>query len=328
MRKGEFKSFTGLCTFALAAIASLAPVALAQVTGPQVPSKNPQGQSLAAGKIIQVNVELALVNVTVTDPYSRMVTGLQKTNFHIFEDDVEQEILTFSNEDLPISIGLILDMSGSMADKVDKAKEAVIQFLKTVNPRDEVFLVTFSDRAKLMSGFTSNFELLQSQITHTKPNGQTALLDAIYLGLNQMKTAHRVRRALVVISDGGDNHSRHNEAYMRSLLKEADCQLYAVGVFDVNNMGRSSEERYGPSLLAELAEMTGGRLFVVSDPSDLRDTYTKIGMELRNQYVLGYKPSNPQHDGIWRTIKVKLASPGGLPPLKVYAKTGYYAPAP
>ena len=309
-----------LLTFAFLAVVSFASVALAQTTGPQIPHNN------GSLPVIQVDVDLVLVNVTVLDPNDRLVSGLGKENFQVFEDEVEQEVVTFSNEDLPISIGLIVDMSGSMADKVERVNKAVTEFLKVANPRDEVFLVSFGDRAKLIRGFTSDVEELHNQMMYLRPRGQTALLDAIDLGLGEMKGADKAKRALVVISDGGDNHSRHHEASVRGLLKEADCQLYAVGVFDVNDMDRSKEERYGPTLLSELAEMTGGRLFRLSNASDLPDTAAKIGMELHNQYVLGYKPSDTRHDGTRRSIKVKLLPPKGLPPLKIHAKSGYNAP--
>ena len=277
--------------------------------------------------VIHSSVDLVTVPVTITDHLNRPVIGLDQDNFQLFEDKKPQEIRHFSSEDTPVSIGLIVDMSGSMADKVDKARQAAIQFMRTANPRDEFFLVSFNDRAELTSRFTSSIEELESRMMFTVAKGRTALLDAIYLGLSQMRGAKNGKRALLIISDGGDNHSRYNEADIRNFLKEADCQLYAMGIFDVNDMGRTTEERYGPSLLSELAEMTGGRVFPVSSLGDLPDIAAKIGMELRNQYVLGYKPSDVRHNGAWRKIKVKLLAPKGLPPLNVYAKTGYYAPA-
>jgi Ca-activated chloride channel homolog len=273
-----------------------------------------------------MDVSLVLVNVTVTDPNDRLVTGLEKENFRVFEDGREQEIVTFSSEDMPISIGVIFDMSGSMADKIGKARQAAVQFLRTANPRDEFFMVSFNDRAELTSRFTPSVEELQNRMLFTPAKGQTALLDAIYLGLSQMRSASNGKRALLIVSDGGDNHSRYNERDIRNFMKEADCQLYAMGVFDINDMQRTDEERYGPTLLSELAEMTGGRVFPVSDLNDLPDIASKIGVELRNQYVLGYKPSDAKRSGGWRKIKVKLVPPKGLPPLSVYAKTGYRAP--
>ena len=186
--------------------------------------------------------------------------------------------------------------------------------------------MSFNDRAELTSRFTSSIEELQNHMMFTVAKGRTALLDGIYLGLSQMRGARNGKRALLIISDGGDNHSRYNEADIRNFLKEADCQLYAIGIFDVRRHGANHRRALRSQLLSELAEMTGGRVFPVSSLSDLPDIAAKIGMELRNQYVLGYKPSNPRHNGTWRKIKVKLLAPKGLPPLNVYAKTGYYAP--
>ena len=301
--------------------------AWAQVPGPERPNTPPEQPSARPGQAIQFNVDLALANVTVTDPYNRLVTGLDKDNFRAFEDGVEQEIVHFSSEDVPVSIGVIFDMSGSMSNKVDKARQAAVQFFRTANPQDEFFLVSFNDRAELTSSFTSSVEEIQNRMMYTSAGGRTALFDGIYLGLSQMRDARHGKRALLVVSDGGDNHSRYTESDVRNFLKEADCQLYAIGVYDSNDMGRSREERYGPTLLAELAEMSGGRSFPVSRLNDLPDIATKIGMELRNQYVLGYRPSNTQRDGTWRRIRVRLELPKGLPPLNVYAQTGYYAPS-
>lgn len=279
-------------------------------------------------KGIKMDVDLALINATVTDPYNRLVTGLDPDNFRIFEDNVEQEVVTFSSEDVPISIGVIFDYSGSMANKAAKAREAAIQFFKTANPQDEFFLVSFNERAELASEFTNSVEDLQSRMLLTAPKGRTALLDAIYLGLSEMRSAHNAKRALLILSDGGDNHSRYNESDIKRLVKEADTQLYAIGIFDpVGYRNRTLEEGNGPSLLSEVTELTGGRVFPVEKLEDLPDIATKIGMELRNQYVLGYHPSNKAHDARWRKVKIKLRAPRGLPPLTVYSKTGYYAPS-
>jgi Ca-activated chloride channel family protein len=290
--------------------------------------KNTSGTPFKPGGTIHFDVDLALVNVTVTDPYNRLVTGLEPDNFRVFEDNVEQEVVNFSAEDVPISIGVIFDFSGSMANKVAKAREAAVQFFKTANPQDEFFLVSFNERAELTSAFTNSVEDLQSRMMLTAPKGRTALLDAIYLGLSQMRGAHNAKRALLILSDGGDNHSRYNESDIKRLVKEADTQLYAIGIFDpLGYRNRSPEELAGPSLLSEVTEMTGGRVFAVEKLDELPDIASKIGMELRNQYVLGYRPSNKAHDARWRKLKIKLRAPKGLPPLSVYSKTGYYAPS-
>jgi Ca-activated chloride channel homolog len=286
------------------------------------------GQVLTPGQALHLDVELALVNVTVTDPYNRQVTGLEPENFRVFEDNVEQEVVTFSSEDLPISIGVILDLSGSMANKLGNAKQAALQFLGTANPEDEFFLVGFNERAELLTPFTNNVEDLESKMLTATAKGRTALFDAIYLGLTQMRNAGKNKRALLIISDGGDNSSRYTEKDIKRLVREADAQLYSVGVFEpLEYRNRTHEELYGPTVLDEITALSGGRSFAVDNLDNLPDIAAKIGYELRNQYVLGYHPSHKAHDARWRKIKVKLRAPKGLPPLTAYAKTGYYAPS-
>ena len=255
----------------------------------------------------------------------RLVTGLEQDNFRIFEDGIEQEILRFSSQDVPVSIGVIFDMSGSMADKIDKSKQAAVQFFRTANPQDEFFLVDFNDRAQLVSAFTGSVDDLQNRLMYTGAHGLTALYDGVYLGLSQMRGAHNTKKALLILSDGGDNHSRYSETEIRKFVREADVQIYAIGLFEPDG-GPTPEERQGPGLLADLTAMTGGRTFAVQNLNQLPDVASKISMELRNQYVLGYRPSHREHDGKWRKIKVKLRPPKGLPPLTVWAKTGYFAP--
>jgi Ca-activated chloride channel family protein len=316
-------------TFGSLAICALL-TCLAFAQSPSETKANPAAGDKArkSDQRIKVDVDLVLVNTTVTDPYNRLVTGLERENFRVYEDNQEQELVHFSSEDVPISIGVILDLSGSMTNKVDKARLAALQFFKTANPQDEFFLVSFNDRAQLVSRFTSSIEELQNRMMYAAAKGRTALLDAIYLGLSQMKGARNTKRALLIISDGGDNHSRYNERDIKNFVREADVQLYAVGIYDpLGFRNRTPEELNGPGMLAEITEMTGGRAFPVENLNDLPDIAAKIGMELRNQYVLGYKPGNNDRDGKWRKIKVKLKPPRGLPPLNVYSRAGYYAPA-
>ncbi len=282
--------------------------------------------SLSLGsRPLKVDVSLVLVPVTVTDPMNRLVTGLDKENFTLFEGKNQQEIRHFSSEDAPISLGVIFDMSGSMSSKIERAREAAVEFFKTANPQDEFFMITFADRPEQISDFTQSVEDIEGKLIYTIPKGRTALLDAIYLGVNKMRQAKYPKRALLIISDGGDNHSRYTESEIKSMVKEADVMVYAVGIYD--HYFPTEEEKLGPQLLTDITELTGGRAFTVDNPNDLADVATKIGIELRNQYVLGYRPTSPGHDGKWRKIKVKLNPPRGLPPLRVYAKTGYYAPS-
>ena len=275
-------------------------------------------------KPLKVEVDLVLVPATVTDPMNRLVTGLDQINFEVYENGKRQDIRHFSSEDAPISLGVIFDMSGSMGNKIEKAREAVVEFFRTANPEDEFFMIAFSDKPQLISDFTNSIEKIQGQLVYTVPQGRTALLDAIYLGINKMKQAKHQKKALLIISDGGDNHSRYTESEIRSIVKEADVQIYAIGIFD--NSPSTDEERNGPAMLSEITDVTGGRTFTIDNPNELADVATKIGIELRNQYVLGYRPKNPAHDGKWRKLKVKLLPPKGLPPLHIYFKTGYYAP--
>jgi Ca-activated chloride channel family protein len=274
---------------------------------------------------LKVDVDLVLVPVTITDPMNRLVTGLEKDNFQLFEGNAPQQIKSFSSEDAPVSLGVIFDSSGSMSSKMDRAKDAVIEFFKTANPQDEFFMITFSDEPEAVTDFTNSVDEIQNKLVFAVPRRRTALLDAIYMGVSKMRQAKYAKKALLIISDGGDNHSRYTENEIKSVVKEADVMVYAIGIYD--RFFASTEERLGPELLSEITELTGGRAFTIDNPNDLGDVATKIGVELRNQYVLGYRPTRNTRDGKWRKIKVKLLPPKGLPPLRVYARTGYYAPA-
>jgi Ca-activated chloride channel family protein len=275
-------------------------------------------------KPIKVDVDLVLVNATVTDPMNRLVTGLEKENFSLMEQNTPQDIKYFSSEDAPISLGVIFDLSGSMGNKIQKSRDAIVEFFKTANPQDEFFLITFADKPELLADFTQSIEEIQGRLVYAIPKGRTSLLDAIYLGISKMREAKHNKKALLIISDGGDNRSRYTDSEIKSLVKEADVQIYAIGIFD--DIRGTAEEIRGPFLLGEITDTTGGRTFPVNDINELADVATKIGVELRNQYVLGYRPKNTARDGKWRKLKVKLHAPKGLPPLNVHAKTGYYAP--
>ncbi len=276
---------------------------------------------------IRVNRTLVLINVTVTDPLNRFVTGLEKENFRLYEDKSEQKITDFSAEDAPISIGLVFDTSGSMGQKLQKSRQAATEFFKTANPADEFFLVQFNDRPTLAVPFTSDTGKIQSTLTFTQSKGRTALLDSVYLAMHEMKKAKNPRKAILIISDGGDNASRYTETEIKSAVREADVQIFAIGIFEgMGARGRTPEEASGPGLLNELADQTGGREYAVENVAELPDIAAKIGVELRNEYILGYTPKNKERDGKYRRVQVKLNQPRGLPPLKAYFRLGYYAP--
>jgi Ca-activated chloride channel family protein len=301
--------------------------AWAQSQAPRHGNNDTPGQPVRLRESVHVDVNLALVHVSVTDLHNRPIPGLEPDNFRVFEDNIEQEVVNFSSEDVPVSLGVIFDLSGSMAKNLRYAKEAAAQFFKTANSQDEGFLIGFGTHAELFSPFTGNIEDLQNRLAMRPAGGSTALLDGVYLGISEMRSARNAKHAIVIISDGGENHSRYSEEDLKRLLREADTQLYAIGIFESSAYRhRTLTELNGPLLLTELTELTGGRAFTVRNPNELSEIATKIGTELHAEYILGYHPSNKTHDARWRKITVKLRSPNGLPRLSVHAKRGYYAP--
>lgn len=281
------------------------------------------------GPRISVDTTLVLVPVTVTDTMNRYVIGLDKTNFRVFEDDAEQKIKQFSGEDAPLSVGLIVDTSGSIGSKLSTCREAVAEFLKTMNVGDEAFLIEFSDKADLTVGLTQDTGKIVDKLNAAQTGGTTALFDALYLGLHEMKNARNPRKTLVVISDGGDNHSAFSAKEIMDFAREADVQIYAMGVFEpAPSFGISAAELGGPRLLSNITEQTGGRAFPASSMDSLPLIAARIGIELRNQYVLAYSPVNSERDGKYRKLNVKLKEPEGITGLKARWRLGYYAPAP
>ena len=279
----------------------------------------------ARGQAIRVDVNLVLVPFTVTDPMNRLVTGLERENFQVYDNNYAQTIKSFATEDAPLSIGIVLDLSGSMQSKFVRARKALSEFLRTSNPQDEFFVVGFNDRPAVLVDYTSDVEDVEARMVMLKPENRTALIDAIYLGVNKLKQAKFQRKALLVISDGGDNRSRYTESELNRVVRESEVQIYSMGIFDP--YAPTEEEVNGPILLKELSESTGGRLFKVLDLADLGDIAQRISEELRNEYVLGYTPTERRRDGQWRKLKVRLLPPPGLPILSVHSREGYYAPS-
>jgi len=274
---------------------------------------------------IRVNVNLVLIPLTVTDPMNRLVTGLEKENFNIYDNNQGQVIKTFSTEDAPVTIGIVFDLSGSMTSKFARARKALSEFMRTCNPQDEFFVVGFNDRPAVIVDYTSDIDDVEARMVMVKPENRTALIDAVYLGVNKLKDAKYDRKALLIISDGGDNRSRYSESELRRAVRESDVQIYSIGIFDT--YASTIEEQTGPILLTDICELTGGRLFRISDMGDMGDIATRISAELRNEYVIGYRPSEVKHDGNWRKLKVRLLPPPGLPILDVHYRQGYYAPS-
>jgi Ca-activated chloride channel family protein len=277
-------------------------------------------------KPLQVDVNLVLVPVTVTDQQNRPVLGLGQGDFTVSEDGVEQVIRYFSTDDEPISLGVLLDVSGSMKNKIDIAREAVVEFFKTSHPDDDYFVITFSDDPLVLADSTRSIGYIQDRMTQAKPAGHTALLDAVYLGVSKMRRARYKRRALLVISDGGDNHSRYTTREVARVIEEADVQIFAIGIFD--SVFRTPEEWSGKRLLNRLTEASGGRVLTIRNAAQLPEAADAVSLELRNQYVLGYQPTGALRNGVWHKLKVRLTKPPKKDSerLHVYTRSGYFAP--
>ena len=273
---------------------------------------------------LKVDVDLVLVNATVTDPLNRYVTSLEASHFQVTEDKVEQKIEYFSSEEVPISIGIIFDVSGSMKDKIATARQAANTFLKSGNPEDEYFIVEFANRPELMADFTTDITKLQSKLILTQAKGQTAMYDSVYLGLEKLKEGTNPKKALLLITDGEDNRSRYTFQQVKEFVKEQDVQIYGIGITDDWN-SQLAQGKTGRAMIEELTDLTGGRSFFPDSVYDLEDICTKISVELKNQYVIGYHSTNGAKDGKWRKIRLKVNPPKGIPKLNVRAKQGYYA---
>src|SRR5579875_3094437 len=283
------------------------------------------GAKNGSTRAIQVNADLVLVPLTVTDPQNRLVTGLERENFQVFDNNTPQTIKSFATEDAPLSIGIVFDLSGSMQSKFVRARKALSEFLHTCNPQDEFFVVGFNDRPAVLVDYTSDVEDVEARMVMLRPENRTALIDAIYLGVSKLRDAKYARKALLVLSDGGDNRSRYTEGELTRTVRESEVQIYSVGIFDA--YAPTVEEQNGPMLLHEISDTTGGRLFVVHDIQDLSDIAQRISEELRNEYVIGYTPTDRRRNGAWRKLNVRLMPPPGLPPLTVHNREGYYAPS-
>jgi Ca-activated chloride channel homolog len=275
---------------------------------------------------IRVDASLVMIPVHVTTVGGAPITDLSKDGFRLFEEGVEQKITYFAKDDAPISIGVLLDTSGSMENKIRRSAQALNTFFKTANPEDEFFLIEFNERPKLTVGFTNDLDDLYRRIAHARPFGRTSLLDAVHLASVQMKKARNSRKALLIVSDGGDNRSRFTPSQVKADVLESDMQLYAIGIFDNEVVRkRTPEEKNGPGLLEELAEETGGKHYRVDHLNQLVSVTARISNDLRSEYLLGYSSTNAERDGKYRRVKVS-ADPTGDAKLRTYYRRGYYAP--
>ncbi len=280
-------------------------------------SAKPQDQTPA----VKLGTNLVTVPVTVTDPYDRLVTGLRKEHFEIFDDKIKQEVAFFAEEDAPISIGIVFDVSGSMKEKIGRARVALRRFIDTSHADDDFFLIAFNHMTSLAQDWSTGGEELLARLSLTEPSGRTALYDAAYLGVEKVRQGKHDRKAILIITDGLDNSSRYTYSQLRNTMKEAGVQIYGLGIFSFNNR---NDETVGRSILEEITALTGGRAFFPDNPAELDDVITRIALELRHQYSVGFYPSNASHDHDWHRIRVRINPPKGLPRLTVRSREGYF----
>lgn len=274
-------------------------------------------------QFIRLKSELVLLSISVTDQLGRFVTGLRPDHFTVYEDDVPQQVKFFSTDDIPISVGLILDVSGSMKSKIARLREAVRRFIEWSNPQDEFFAIAFNKQVMLLADFTDG-EVLLTYLPFLRAQGRTALFDAVYEGVLKLRHARHGKRVLLVISDGQDNSSRYSYGALSRALKESDVQIYTIGTPDPT-LYNTYFEQQGIAILQQLSKLTGGRHFTVMGASLLEAVCATIARELRQQYNIGYISTNTSRDGKWRRIKIEVAREGSKK-FKVHARRGYYAP--
>lgn len=304
----------GLCVLVALAALSIS----AQEPQPSPPEQDPSAPE-------RIKTDLVTLTLTVTDLYGRYVMGLSKKDFTIYDNNDEQEITFFSDTDAPVSIGVLFDVSGSMSgDKIQKARKALSRFINTSHPNDEYFLIAFNSRAQLLLDRTRDGDAVLQKLTLVNPRRNTALYDAVYLGLERVTRGSHQKRALLIISDGQDNSSRYNFGEVRRLMKESDVITYAVGIIDAGD-ANSQLGMQGQAFLDELTSVTGGKSFYPSSDIEMEEIFDRISIELRHQYSVGYTPKDFQPDGKWRKVKVKVKRPRGLPRLTVRSREGYYA---
>jgi len=291
---------------------------------PATPYLSEAEARLSRGKPLRVDVDLVLVPVTVTDLMNRPVLGLHQQDFKIYENNDRQQIQYFSAEEAPISVGLLLDVSKSMTNKFVTERAAAEEFFKNANPQDDYFVITFADKPTLLTSSIASLEDVQETLASDTPDGHTALLDAVYMAMARMRSARYKRRALLIISDGADNHSRYGLRDVRKLVEEADVDVYAIGIFD-SLLFRSFEELMGKRWLREITDVTGGQTVAASGLEKVPEMAAGVSRQMRNQYVIGYRPHNLGRDGKWRKIKVDVAPTSVTAKVQTRYKKGYVA---
>ena len=275
---------------------------------------------------LKVDVDLRLLHVSVFDEKDTLIKGLRKEDFAVYEDKVQQEVSLFREEDVPVSIGMVIDNSGSMRTKRERVNKAALTFVKTSNPQDELFLINFNDQVYIDQDFTKNHDDLTDVLDTLDSRGGTALHDAIYLSLEHIREGKEDKKALLLISDGEDRDSRYKFESVLEFARESHASIFVIGLFDKEGE-RSRAQKKAAKNLKDLAEETGGKYFFPESVDEVEALCTQIAHEIRNQYTLGYKPTNTKRDGTWRTVSVKVNTTKNAKKVVARAKRGYYAPA-
>ena len=263
---------------------------------------------------IQLQARLVSMTVTVSDPLGRFVTGLEKRNFQVFDDGVKQEITHFSDDDAPLTLGIIYDVSGSMGDLTSRSFQTLRRFFDTSHQDDEYFIIAFNDRARLVQDFTTSPSEIMSRVIFVKAKGSTALYDGVYLGIEKARQGRHQKKALLIISDGEENSSRYSGRELREMLKESDVPVYAIGI---------SQLYAGMGTLQSLSGWSGGMTFAPADEPQTRDIYTRIALMLRHQYAIGFYPTDAASTVDWHKVRINVNAPRGLGRLSLNYKKGY-----
>ncbi|MFM9905415.1 MAG: VWA domain-containing protein [Pyrinomonadaceae bacterium] len=320
----KYKGFSRICGLKRTLFLSIIVFALSSFQYAQDPTPTPLVPDDPDGPV-RIKTDLVTLTLTVTDLYGRYISGLNKNAFSITDNNQEQEVTFFSDSDAPISVGILFDVSGSMSgEKIGKARKALSRFIATSHPSDEYFLIAFNSRAQLLLDRTRDGEAVLQKLTLVKPKDNTALYDAVYLGVERVTRGSHNKRALLIISDGQDNASRYNFGEVRRLMKESDVVTYSVGIMNGNDAS-SSNGMQGQAFLDEISSVTGGKAFYPQTDVEMDEIFERIALELRHQYSVGYIPKDFKPDGKWRKVKVKVKPPRGLPRLTVRGRDGYYA---
>jgi Ca-activated chloride channel homolog len=316
--------------FILLAILLMAPCAGAQLpASPPPPPPGAAPQNPNQGARIKAFVDMVVLHATVLDDHGTFVPDLKKENFRVFEDKAEQNIASFLRQDVPVTMGLVIDNSGSMREKRAQVNAAALTFVKTSNPQDEVFVVNFNDEyyLDLNEDFTNDTRELNEALSRIDSRGSTALYDAVIGSLDHLKKGHKDKRVLLVITDGVDNSSRKSFEYTVKVAQQSDAAIYAIGVFSEDDRKHAKGDvRKAKKDLTTLAEATGGLAFFPDNLEQVEPICTQVAHDIRNQYTIGYYPTNTARDGTFRAVQVQLLPPKGRGKMSVRTRTGYYAP--